>query len=59
MMTADAQTVIRLVRELDQERRARITAERKASALRAVIARLQAQKQAAKPAETGASASAC
>ena len=59
MMTKDEQRIIRLVQQVDQERKARIAAERKASALRAVIMRMQAQKQAAKPAETSASVSAC
>jgi hypothetical protein len=36
--------IIRLVQQVDQERRARIAAERKASALRAVIAKMQKQR---------------
>ena len=36
--------VMRLVRQLDEERRARITAERQATALRATLARLKTQR---------------
>jgi hypothetical protein len=47
MMTKDEQRIVKLVQQCDAERTARIAAERKASALRAVIARMQHEKSSA------------
>ena len=58
MAEADVR-IIKLVRQVDEERARRIAAERQAGVLRAVIARMQAQKKPAKQTETGASVSAC
>ena len=47
MLTRDEQRIVLLVREVDAKRKRSIEAERKASMLRAVIARMQRQSKGA------------
>jgi hypothetical protein len=49
-MTKDEQRIVKLVREIDAERKLRIEAQRKASALRALVARMQIERQQMKAA---------